>query len=184
MKKLNAKETSELLDTLRRRFTANMNLHKGIEWNEVEAKLKVNPTKLASLWMMEDTGGEPDVIAYDKKTNEFLFTDTSPESPKGRRSLCYDREALNARKANKPANSAMDLAKEIGITILDETHYRELQKLVPLDLKSSSWIMTPEKIRKLGGALFCDRRYDTVFVFHNGAESYYAERGFRGLLRI
>ena len=184
MKKLTAKETQELLDLLRRRFINNMKFHKGLEWDDIETKLKASPTKLASLWMMEDTGGEPDVIAYDKKTQEFLFADTSPESPKGRRSLCYDRDALNKRKENKPKNSAIDLAKEIGIDILDEFHYRELQKMFPLDLKTSSWVLTPDNIRKLGGAVFCDRRYDTVFTFHIGAESYYADRGFRGLLRV
>ena len=184
MKKLTSKETLDLLDTLRRRFKANMNFHKGIEWDDVEKKLKANPAKLATLWLMEDTGGEPDVIGFDKKKNEFHFVDCAPESPKGRRSYCYDHEALNKRKANKPQDSAINAAKEMGVELLDEAQYRVLQTLAPFDTKTSSWVLTPEKIRKLGGALFCDRRFDTVFVFHNGADSYYSDRGFRGLLRV
>jgi hypothetical protein len=184
MKKLNAKESQELIDTLRRRFNANLKLHKGIEWDDVEKKLKADPTKLASLWMMEDSGGEPDIIAFDKKTKEYLYVDMAPESPKGRRSLCYDEAALKSRKENKPKGSALGWCQEVGVEILDANHYQELQKLVPLDLKTSSWVLTPEPIRKLGGAIFGDRRYDTVFIFHNGAESYYGDRGFRTLLRL
>jgi len=181
-KSLSLQESSELLAILRTRFEKNPNRHKGIEWAKVQAKLEAAPEKLWSLNEMERTGGEPDVVGQDK--DDYLFYDCSAESPKGRRSLCYDREALDFRKEYKPANSAMDLATEMGIEILTEDQYRELQQLGNFDLKTSSWIKTPEKIRKLGGGLFCDRRYDTVFVYHNGAESYYAARGFRGSLRV
>ena len=160
-----------------------MNRHKGLEWTKVQAKLEGNTDKLWSIHQMEETGGEPDVVGHDKKTGEYVFYDCSAESPKGRRSLCYDREALESRKENKPANDAMDVAAAMGIELLTEEQYRELQKLGEFDTKTSSWVKTSSNIRKLGGALFCDRRYDTVFVYHNGAESYYAARGFRGLLR-
>lgn len=183
-KKLSSEESKGLLKTLKDRFEKNVKRHKGIDWKKVEAKLISDPTKLWSLNEMEITGGEPDVIGTDKKTGEYLFCDCSEESPKGRRSLCYDRAALNSRKEHKPKNSAMDLSNEIGIELLNEEEYRYLQTLGEFDLKSSSWINTPPEIRKLGGALFCDRRYDTVFVYHNGAESYYAARGFRGSLRV
>lgn len=159
-----------------------MNRHKGLEWARVQEKLQANPEKLWSLSEMERTGGEPDVVAFDKKTGEYTFYDCSAESPKGRRSVCYDREALEARKEHKPKDSAMDMAAAIGIELLTEEQYRALQKLGQFDLKTSSWVKTPANIRKLGGALFCDRRYDTVFVYHNGADSYYAVRGFRGAL--
>lgn len=161
-----------------------MNRHKGLEWKEIELKIEVNIEKLRILREMERTGGEPDVVGYDQNTDEYLFFDCAPESPKGRRSLCYDREALEARKENKPKGSAMDMAAELGVELLSEEQYRELQKLGEFDLKTSSWVKTPESIRKLGGAIFCDRRYDTVFTYHNGAESYYAARGFRGVLWI
>ncbi len=183
-KKLSVKQQEELINTLKTRFEKNMNRHKGIEWNKVLAKLEANPDKLWSLNEMELTGGEPDVIAYDKKSGEYIFYDCSEESPKGRRSLCYDRAALNSRKEHKPKNSAMDMVAEMGIEILNEEQYRELQKLGRFDMKTSSWVKTPDEIRKLGGAIFCDYRYDTVFVYHNGAESYYAARGFRGMLRV
>ena len=182
--KLSTEQSEQLLNTLRDRFEKNTQRHKNIEWANVVAKLQANPQKLASLEEMEVTGGEPDVVGYDQTTGEYLFCDCSPESPAGRRSLCYDREALDGRKENKPANSAMDMAAEIGIELLTEQQYRELQQLGNFDLKTSSWIATPPNIRKLKGALFCDRRYDTVFVYHNGAESYYAARGFRGVLRV
>ena len=178
------KQCEELLRTLKARFEKNMNRHKGLEWAKVQARLVANPEKLRSLSEMEKTGGEPDVIGYDKKTGEYIFCDCSSESPNGRRSLCYDREALEARKEHKPKNSAIDLAAVIGIEILTEEQYRVLQKLGNFDLKTSSWVKTPPDIRKLGGAIFCDRRYDTVFVYHNGAESYYAARGFRGWLKV
>ena len=181
-KELSAEQAAELLRILQTRFEKNPNRHKGIEWAKVQAKLEAAPEKLWSLNEMERTGGEPDVVGQDK--DDYLFYDCSAESPKGRRSLCYDREALDFRKEYKPANSATDLATEMGIEILTEDQYRELQQLGNFDLKTSSWIKTPEKIRKLGGGLFCDRRYDTVFVYHNGAESYYAARGFRGSLRV
>ena len=161
-----------------------MNRHKGLEWAGVQSRLEANTEKLWSLNEMEKTGGEPDVVGRDKKTGEYIFYDCSAESPKGRRSLCYDRAALDSRKENKPKNSALDLAAAIGIEILTEEEYRALQKLGSFDLKTSSWVKTPADIRKLGGALFCDRRYDTVFVYHNGAESYYAARGFRGSLKV
>ena len=183
-KKLSAEQSTELLHLLKVRFEKNAKRHKGIEWEKVEARLKSNADKLWSLNEMEYTGGEPDVVAQDKKSGEIIFYDSSAESPKGRRSVCYDRRALDARKEHKPGNSAMDLATEIGIEILTEAQYRELQQLGEFDTKSSSWIITPPEIRRLGGALFCDRRYDTVFVYHNGADSYYAAKGFRGSLRV
>ncbi|HEX6772470.1 MAG TPA: DUF4256 domain-containing protein [Acidobacteriaceae bacterium] len=177
-------QREELLATLKARFEKNMNRHKGVAWAEVEAKLEANAKELWPLREMERTGGEPDVVGRDTKTGEYIFFDCSVESPKGRRSLCYDREALDARKENKPPGSAMDMAAAMGIEILTEEQYRELQKLGSFDTKTSSWVRTPSAIRKLGGALFCDRRYDTVFVYHNGAESYYAARGFRGSLLV
>ena len=177
-------QRDELLKTLKARFEKNMNRHKGLEWSKVQAKLEANTEKLWSLNEMEKTGGEPDVVGHDKKTGEYLFFDCSPESPGGRTSVCYDREALDSRKEHKPKNNAMDMAAAMGIELLTEEQYRELQKLGDFDTKSSSWVKAPAEIRKLGGALFCDRRYDTVFVYHNGAESYYAARGFRGLLRV
>lgn len=183
-KDLNLKQREELLSALQARFEKNMNRHKGLEWAKVQARLESNAEKLWSLNEMERTGGEPDVVGYDKKTGEYIFYDCSAESPSGRRSLCYDREALESRKEHKPKDSAMNMAAAIGIEILTEDQYRELQKLGNFDLKTSSWVETPAEIRKLGGALFCDRRYDTVFVYHNGAESYYAARGFRGSLRV
>jgi len=183
-KELSAKHLEELLSELKVRFEKNMNRHIGLEWPKVQAKLEANPGKLWSLSEMESTGGEPDVVGFDKASGEYIFYDCSAESPKGRRSICYDRQALDSRKENKPKNSAMDSAYSIGIEILTEEQYRELQKLGEFDLKTSSWIATPAKIRKLGGALFCDRRYDTVFTYHNGAESYYAARSFRGSLRV
>ena len=182
--KLSPEQRKELLSALKARFEKNMNRHKGIEWAKVQAKLEANIENLWSLNEMERTGGEPDVVGHDKKTGEYIFYDCSAESPKGRRSLCYDREALDARKEAKPKDSAIDVATAMGIEILTEAQYRELQKLGEFDTKTSSWVKTPSDIRKLGGALFCDRRYDTVFVYHNGAESYYAARGFRGSLRV
>jgi hypothetical protein len=175
---------TQLLETLKSRFEKNMGRHKGVDWALVEAKLEANPKKLQALFEMEDTGGEPDVIGYDKKTEKITFCDCSPESPKGRRSLCYDREALDSRKENKPRGNAIDMASSMGIELLTEEQFRELQLLGEFDLKTSSWIRTPANIRKLGGALFCDRRYGQVFVYHNGAESYYAARGFRGRLDV
>jgi hypothetical protein len=183
-KKLSAEQREELLRTLKARFEKNMNRHKGIEWSNVKTKLEANPGKLWSLDDMETTGGEPDVVAYDKKTGEYIFYDCSAESPKDRRSLCYDREALDSRKEHKPKNSAIDMAADMGIEILTEEQYRDLQKIGNFDTKTSSWVKTPSEIRKLGGAVFCDRRYNTVFLYHNGAESYYAARGFRGSLRV
>jgi hypothetical protein len=183
-KKLSSEEREELLSALKNRFEKNMNRHKGLDWAKIQAKLEANPEKLWSLNEMERTGGEPDVVGADKRTGEFIFYDCSAESPKDRRSLCYDRKALNSRKENKPENNAMDMAAAMGVELLTEEQYRELQKLGIFDTKTSSWITTPENIRKLGGAIFCDRRYDTVFVYHNGAESYYAARGFRGSLRV
>jgi hypothetical protein len=183
-KKLSPKQSEELLDTLKARFEKNKNRHKGIDWAKVQAKLEANEGKLWSLNEMEETGGEPDVVAHDKKTGDYIFFDCSAESPKDRRSVCYDDAALKSRKEHKPKFSAMEMADAMGIELLTEEQYRELQELGEFDLKTSSWIVTPAKIRKLGGALFCDRRYDTVFVYHNGAESYYAARGFRGSLRV
>jgi Protein of unknown function (DUF4256) len=183
-KKLSSEQREELLRTLKDRFEKNMNRHEGLEWANVQAKLQVNAEKLWSLNEMERTGGEPDVVGLDKKTDEYVFYDCSAESPKSRRSLCYDRKALNDRKEYKPENSAIDVASAMGIELLTEEQYRELQKLGNFDLKTSSWVKTPDDIRKLGGAVFCDRRYDTVFLYHNGAESYYAARGFRGSLRV
>ena len=183
-KKLSPEQHEEIIGTLKARFEKNMNRHEGIEWSKVQAKLEKNIEKMWSLHEMERTEGEPDVIAYDNKSGEYIFYDCSAESPKGRRSVCYDREALESRKANKPQNNAIDTASDMGIEILSEEQYRELQKLGNFDLKSSSWVKTPANIRERGGAIFCDRRYDTVFVYHNGAESYYAARGFRGLLRV
>lgn len=183
-KDLSPKQCNELLATLKARFAKNTHLHKGLEWAPVEARLKASANKLWSLYEMERTGGEPDVVGYDKKTLEYIFFDCSAESPKDRRGLCYDREALNSRKEHKPKNSAMDLAASMGVELLTEEQYRELQKLGEFDTKTSSWISTPSNIRKLGGALFCDRRFDTVFTYHNGAESYYAARAFRASLRV
>ena len=183
-KELAEDQKEDLLKALQTRFAKNMNRHKGLEWDKVLTKLESKPKKLWSLHEMEKTGGEPDVVGFDKMTGEFIFYDCSEESPGGRRSFCYDRKALDERKENKPSNNAVDVAADMGIEILTEEQYRELQKLGEFDLKTSSWIKTPEKIRKLGGAIFCDRRYDTVFVYHNGAQSYYAARGFRGVLRV
>lgn len=182
--KLSAEQRNELLKTLKARFEKNMNRHKGIEWAKVQAKLEANAEKLWILDDMETTGGEPDVVDYDKKTGEYIFYDCSAESPKGRRSVCFDGDALASRKEHKPANSAMEMAADMGIELLSEEEYRALQQLGSFDLKTSSWIQTPAAVRKLGGALFCDRRYDQVFLYHNGAESYYAARGFRGSLRV
>ena len=182
-KSVSAKQREELLSTLKARFEKNMNRHKGVDWTKVQARLEAAPEKVWSLSEMETTGGEPDVVGHDKKTGEYVFYDCSAESPKGRRSVCYDREALEARKENKPKDSAVNLATTMGIELLTEEQYRELQRLGQFDLKTSSWVKTPSEIRKLGGALFCDRRYDTVFLYHNGADSYYAARGFRGWLR-
>jgi Protein of unknown function (DUF4256) len=184
MNNMNPEQRKELLRALKARFEKNMNRHKGLEWAKVQAKLEANIEKLWSLNEMERTGGEPDVIGHDKKTGEYIFCDCSAESPKGRRSVCYDREALESRKEHKPENNAIDIAASMGVEILTEEQYRDLQKLGDFDTKTSSWVKTPSNIRKLGGALFCDRRYDTVFVYHNGAESYYAARGFRGSLSV
>jgi len=183
-KKLSPEQRQELLRALKARFEKNMNRHKGLEWAKVQAKLEANTEKLWSLHEMERTGGEPDVVGHDKATGQYSFYDCSAETPKGRRSVCYDREALDSRKEHKPENNAMDLAVAMGVEILTEEQYREFQKLGTFDTKTSSWVKTPSDIRKLGGALFCDCRYDTVFVYHNGAESYYAARGFRGALRV
>jgi hypothetical protein len=182
-KKLSPEQHEALLKVLKAHFEKNMNRHKGLEWAKVQAKLEASTEKLWSLNEMEETGGEPDVIGHDKKTGEYIFYDCSAESPKGRRSVCYDHEALESRKEHKPENSAIEMAADMGIEILTEEQYRELQQLGKFDTKTSSWVKTPADIRKLGGALFCDRRYDTVFVYHNGADSYYAARGFRGALR-
>lgn len=178
------KQSQELLTTLKARFEKNMPRHKGLEWDAVAAKLETNAGKLWSLNEMEKTGGEPDVVGYDNKSGEYIFYDCSAESPKGRRSICYDDEALESRKEHKPANSALAMAQEMGVEILTEEQYRDMQKLGEFDTKTSSWVKTPAAIRKLGGALFCDRRFNTVFTYHNGAESYYAARGFRGALRV
>jgi Protein of unknown function (DUF4256) len=183
-KDLSPEQREELLRALKARFEKNMNRHKGLEWTEVQAKLEANAEKLWSLNEMERTGGEPDVVGHDKKTGEYIFYDCSPESPKSRRSVCYDREALDSRKENKPKNNAVGMATAMGVELLTEEQYRELQKLGNFDTKTSSWVKTPSEIKKLGGALFCDRRFDTVFVYHNGAESYYAARGFRGWLKV
>jgi hypothetical protein len=183
-RKLSPDQTKELFKILKARFEKNSNRHKGVRWDEVQAKLEANPEKLWPLNEMEITGGEPDVISYDKKTGDYVFYDCSPESPKGRRSICYDHEALESRKEHKPENSAIEMASDMGIELLTEEQYRQLQQLGNFDTKTSSWIKTPDDIRKAGGALFCDRRYGHVFVYHNGAESYYAARGFRGLLRV
>lgn len=183
-KELSQEQREELLRTLKARFEKNMNRHKGLEWAKVQAKLEATTEKLWSLNEMEVTGGEPDVVSHDNMTGEYIFYDCSVESPKGRRSVCYDREALESRKNHKPENNAIDMATAMGIELLTEEEYRELQKLGNFDLKSSSWVQTPANIRKLGGAIFCDYRYETVFVYHNGAESYYAARGFRGSLRV
>ena len=183
-KELSPGQREELLRALKARFEKNMNRHKGLEWAKVQTNLEADTGKLWSLSEMERTGGEPDVVGFDKKTGEYIFYDCSAESPKGRRSLCYDRAALESRKENKPKDSAMNLAAAMGIELLTEEQYRELQKLGNFDSKTSNWVKTPSDIKKLGGALFCDRRYDTVFVYHNGAESYYASRAFRGSLRV
>ena len=181
---LSAAQRQELLRALKARFEKNMNRHQGLEWADVQARLQANAEKLWSLNEMERTGGEPDVIGHDKGTDEYIFYDCAEESPKGRRSLCYDREALDSRKENKPKDNAMEMAAAMGVELLTEEQYRELQKLGKFDTRTSSWVKTPSAIRKLGGALFCDRRFNTVFVYHNGAESYYAGRAFRGSLRV
>jgi len=178
------KQREEILSALKARFEKNMNRHKGMEWTKVQAKLQANAEKLWSLVEMERTGGEPDVVGHDKKTGVYVFYDCSEQSPKGRRSLCYDREALDSRKEHKPKNSAIEAAAAMGVELLTEEQYRELQTLGAFDTTSSSWVKTPSAIRKLGGALFCDRRFDTVFLYHNGADAYYAARGFRGLVRV
>jgi len=183
-KELSREQREELLRTLKARFEKNTNRHKGLEWAQVQARLEANAEKLWSLNEMERTGGEPDVVGHDKNTGEYIFYDCAPESPKDRRSICYDGEALESRKENKPKGNAMDMAAAMGIEILAEEQYRGLQKLGEFDTKTSSWVRTPSEIRKLGGALFCDRRFNTVFVYHNGAESYYAARAFRGSLRV
>jgi len=183
-KELSREHREELLSELKTRFDENSDRHKGLEWSKVQTRLEVNTGKLRSLYEMERTGGEPDVVGFDKKTGEYIFYDCAAESPKGRRSLCYDRKAWESRKEHKPENNAIDVAAAIGIEILTEDEYRELQKLGSFDTKTSSWIDTPADIRKLGGAIFGDYRYDRVFIYHNGAESYYAARGFRGSLRV
>ncbi len=183
-KDLSPEQREELLRALKARFEKSMSRHKGLEWAKVQAKLEANAEKLWSLNEMERTGGEPDVVGHDKKTGDYIFYDCSAESPKGRRSVCYDREALDSRKEHKPEDNAIDMAAFMGIELLTEEQYRELQQLGSFDTKTSSWVKTPSPIRKLGGAIFCDRRYDTVFVYHNGAESYYAARAFRGSLRV
>ena len=183
-KELSAERTEALLNALRTRFERNMNRHKSLEWVKVKARLEANPEKLWSLYEMDRTGGEPDVVGCDGKTGEYLFCDCSPESPKERRSVCYDREGLESRKEHKPENNAVDMAAAMGIEILTEAEYRDLQKLGDFDTKTSCWVKTPPEIRKLGGALFCDRRYGQVFTYHNGAQSYYSGRAFRGSLRV
>jgi hypothetical protein len=182
--KLSPKQRAELLTVLKARFEKNMNRHEGLEWAQVQAKLEADPEKLWSLNEMEKTGGEPDVVDHDKKTGEYVFFDCAEESPKGRRSVCYDREGQESRKEHKPANNAVDMASAMGIELLTEEQYRELQTLGDFDTKTSSWVKTPSCIRELGGALFCDRRYNSVFLYHNGAQSYYAARAFRGSLRV
>jgi Protein of unknown function (DUF4256) len=182
-KKLSQNESEELLKILKTRFEKNMNRHKGLDWTKIRARLE-SSGRIWSLSEMELSGGEPDVVGQDKKTGEYIFVDCSPESPSGRRSACYDREALEGRKEHRPKNSAMDMAAEMGIEMLTEEEYRDLQKLGNFDLKTSSWIKTPASIRERGGAVFCDRRYDMVFLYHNGADSYYAARGFRGMLKV
>jgi hypothetical protein len=183
-KELSPEQREELLRALKARFEIKMNRHQGLEWSKLQAKLEANTEKMWSLNEMERTGGEPDVVSHDNKTGDYTFYDCSAESPKGRRSICYDREGLESRKEHKPDNNAIDMAASMGIELLTEEQYRELQKLGNFDTKTSSWVKTPEEIRKLGGALFCDRRYDHVFVYHNGAESYYGVRGFRSSLRV
>jgi hypothetical protein len=183
-KELSPEQRAELYSTLKTRFEKKLNRHKGHEWAKVQARLEAHPEKLWSLYEMERTGGEPDVVDKDKHTGEFIFFDCSADSPMGRRSVCFDREALESRKKDKPENSATGMAEDMGIELLSEEQYRALQQLGKFDTKTSSWVKTPAAIRQLGGALFCDRRYDTVFLYHNGAESYYAARGFRGLLRV
>ncbi len=183
-KDLSQKQQDELIFILKDRFDNNMNRHNGIVWSKVQTKLEKNSDKLWSLFEMERTSGEPDVVGYDKKTNEYLFYDCSPESPKDRRSICYDTDALESRKEHKPKNSAEGMASEMGIQLLTETQYRELQELGAFDTKTSSWVKTPDEVRELGGALFCDRRFNKIFVYHNGAESYYAGRAFRGWLKV
>jgi len=182
--KLTSALQEELMSTIKTRFAKNMSRHKGLDWSQVQTRLEANKEKLWSLYEMESTGGEPDVVDFDRKTGEITFYDCSPESPKGRRSICYDHEALESRKENKPENSAIEMSAEMGIRILNEEEYRALQQLGNFDTKTSSWVETPSEIRKLGGAIFCDRRYNHVFTYHNGAESYYAARGFRGSLSI
>ncbi len=183
-KALSPAQHEELLSTLNARFEKNMNRHQGLEWMKVQAKLEAHPEKLWSLYELERTGGEPDVVGHDQTTDEYIFYDCSPESPQGRRSLCYDRAALEARKEHKPQDSAMNMAETMGIELLTEEQYRALQKLGNFDTKTSSWVKTPAEIRKRGGAIFADRRYDHVFVYHNGADAYYGSRGFRGALRV
>ena len=183
-RELSAEDRERLLGTLNARFDQHLNRHEGVRWADVQAKLEGSPEKLWSIGEMERTGGEPDVVSLRDTQDDYVFCDCSPQSPEGRRNLCYDRAALESRKANKPENSALDVAAAMGIEILTEERYRELQNLGEFDTKTSSWVKTPDRIRSLGGALYCDRRYDTVFVYHNGAESYYAARGFRGLLRV
>ncbi len=181
---LSKEQVTELIEILKSRFEKNMKRHKGIEWNDVESKLKKHPGKLWSLNEMEITGGEPDVVVLNKKSGEIIFIDCAAESPKGRRSVCYDREGLDSRKEHKPGNNAIDMAAEMGIELLNEEQYRELQKLGNFDTKTSSWLLTPSAIRKLGGAIFGDYRYGNVFIYHNGAQSYYGSRGFRGMLKL
>jgi hypothetical protein len=183
-KELSPKQQEELINTLKTRFEKNIKHHENLEWVKIQTKLEANPEKLWSLNEMEETGGEPDVVKHDEKTDEYIFYDCSPETPKGRRSICYDNEALEARKEHKPKNSAINMAASMGITILTEEEYRELHKLGKFDTKTSSWIQTPAEIRKLGGATFADFRYNTIFIYHNGADSYYAVRGFRGSFRV
>ena len=183
-KQISTEETSELLQTLKKRFEKNMNRHETLDWSKIEEKLNSDPSKLWSLYQMENSGGEPDVVDYDEKTDEYIFFDCSTETPKNRRSFCYDREALDSRKENKPQNDVITVAQEMGVEILSEEQYRYLQTLGEFDLKTSSWVKTPKEIRELGGAIFCDRRYNTVFVYHNGANSYYAARAFRGILKV